>query len=401
LFIGHININRYKYFLNSLYIDYMSDIFQYLSDNANYQAFQNFNKEELQNYKEEKTMGLVGLGESLPAVGHLLSTTKNIYGKVSDIYEKGQNLVNKAKTAAENSQKAIVEGADKLDATAQKARNLVEGTVEKGETFAKDTLSRAKGVAGDITNEGERFAGNMRRAGGNIADEIAERSDPHSLLDSLSSVVKRGVNKGVNIVDQGLGKLQTKGAGFADERVKAMQGALEEGDPEAVAGLGERLPSSFKSLGSSFQKTGGQITDKFNEGATELKSIFQGTGEGALKEGQNVLAKTGQTIEKGVNEAGDALKASGSAIENTVKSGIGSTLDEGANIAKTAVSAGKEIAGEAVSTVAETVGAVASEAIPVVGDLVALGMGIYDLVHSFHDKPIIYQEARPVFNAGL
>jgi len=394
----------------------MSDIFQYLSDNANYQAFQNFNKEELQNYKEEKTMGLVGLGESLPAVGHLLSTGKNIYGKVSDIYEKGQNLVNKAQTAAENSQKAIVEGADKLDATAQKARNLVEGTVEKGETFAKDTFSKAKGIAGDITNEGERFAGNMiasgteqirpslmgwRRAGGNIADEIAERADPHSLLDSLSSVVKRGVNKGVNIVDQGLGKLQTKGAGFADERVKAMQGAVEEGDPEAVAGLGESLPSSFKSLGSSFQKTGGQITDKFNEGATEMTSIFKGTGEGALKEGQNVLAKTGQTIEKGVNEAGDALKASGSAIENTVKSGIGSTLEEGANIAKTAVSAGKEIAGEAVSAVGETLGAVASEAIPVVGDLVALGMGIYDLVHSFHDKPVIYQEAKPVLSMGL
>jgi hypothetical protein len=379
----------------------MTDIFQYLSDNANYQAFQNFNTEQLENYKEEKTMGLVGLGESLPAVGHLLSTTKNIYGKVSDIYEKGQNLVNKVQTGAENSQKAIVEGADKLDATAQKARNLVEGTAEKGESFAKDTLSRAKGIAGELTNEGQQFTGSIRRTATNTLEDISERADPHSLLDGLSSFVKRGVNKGVNIVDQGLGKLQTKGAGFADERVKAMQGALEEGDPEAVAGLGERLPSSFKSLGSSFQKAGGQINDKFNEGATELKSIFQGTGEGALKEGQNVLAKTGQTIEKGVNEAGDALKASGSAIENTVKSGIGSTLEEGANIAKTAVSAGKEIAGEAVSTVAETVGAVASEAIPVIGDVVALGMGIYDLVHSFHDKPVVYQEARPVLSMGL
>ena len=379
----------------------MSDIFQYLSDNANYQSLQNFNKEQLQDYKEEKTMSVVGFGESLPATAHLLSTAKNIYGKVTDIYGKGKSLMNKIESAPENLQKAIGEGADKLDATATKAKNLVEGTVEKGETFAKDTLSRAKGVAGEITDEGERFAGNMRRAGGNIADEIAERADPHSLLDSLSSVVKRGVNKGVNIVDQGLGKLQTKGAGFADERVKAMQGAVEEGDPEAVAGLGERLPSSFKSLGSSFQKTGGQVADKFNEGATELKTMVQGTGENVVKEGQNVLAKTGQTLEKGAGEAENILKSSGSAIENTVKSGIGSTLEEGANIAKTAVSAGKEIAGEAVSAVGETLGAVASEAIPVVGDLVALGMGIYDLVHSFHDKPVIYQEAKPVFNAGL
>jgi F0F1-type ATP synthase membrane subunit b/b' len=379
----------------------MSDIFQYLSDNANYQAFQNFNKEELQNYKEEKTMGLVGLGESLPAVGHILMTSKNIYNKVSDIYDKGKNLVDKVQTATENSQKALTDGVDRLEQTAQKAKDLVGDTVQKGETLAKNTAVRAKNIAGDIENEGERFTGNIRRTATNAIEDISERADPHSLLDGLSSFVKRGVNKGVSIIDEGLGRLQTKGAGFAENRVKAMQGAMEEGDPEQIAGLSDRLPSQLRSLGSTFQKTGGQVVDKFNDGATEMTSIFKGAGQGALQEGQNVLAKTGQTIEKGVNEAGDALKASGSAIENTVKTGISSTLEEGADIGKTAISAGKEIATEAVSTVAETVGTVASEAIPVVGDLVALGMGIYDIFHSFHDKPIIYQEAKPVLSVGL
>jgi len=379
----------------------MTDIFQYLSDNANYQSFQNFNSEQLENYKEEKTMSFIGLGESLPAVGHLIATGRNIVGKVSDIYTKGKELANKAQTAVENSQKALGEGADKLEATAQKAKTFVEGTVEKGETFAKNTISKAQNVAGDITSEGERFAGSMKRSAGGMADELSERADPQSLLDSLSSVVKRGANKAVSIVDGGVAKLQAKGADFADGRVRAMQGAVEEGDPETIAGLGDRLPSTFKSLGSSFQKTGGQVTDKLNDGATEMKSIFQGAGESAFKEGQNALTKTGQTIENSVNEATNTLKTSGLAIESSVKSGIGSTLEEGANIAKTAVSTGREIATEAVSTVAETLGTVASEAIPVVGDFVALGMGIYDIFHSFHDKPMIYQEARPIFNAGL
>jgi hypothetical protein len=93
-----------------------------------------------------------------------------------------------------------------------------------------------------------------------------------------------------------------------------------------------------------------------------------------------------QAGEKGVDEAANLGK---------------SVLSEGGGIVKGAVQGGKEIATDVAATVGETVGEVAAEAIPVIGDFAAIGLGIYDLVHSFADKPREYNVSRPTFAAGI
>ena len=73
----------------------MSDIYQYLSENSNYQNFLSSNKAEEDSSKEEKSMSLMGLAEASPMLAHMAYTVKNVVSKGSEIYAKASGLAAK------------------------------------------------------------------------------------------------------------------------------------------------------------------------------------------------------------------------------------------------------------------------------------------------------------------
>jgi hypothetical protein len=421
----------------------MSDIFQYLSENANYQSVLNMNKEENENYKEEKNMSLMGFAEASPMLAHLTSTAKNVYTKGSEIYTKASQLAEKSKTALANSQKAIEEGADKLKGTADKAQSLVEDTVNKSKSLIENTTDRAKGVVSNTIDqtkalgdnvvvkgkgaiqgaaeEGQQFVGKASSRASGLAEDVAERSDPHSMIDSFTSFVSKKANGAVKVVSDAKAKISGT---YGEKQSRVLQNQMDEADPESIAGLGERSPTTYiKPLADSLADASksdlyrgleeAEIRNPFSSGAlskgvegmgTEMKSVSSNAikeGQGLMNEGQNSLVKTGESLEKTGNEVMDAAKGTASNITKSATSAVSETVEEGSNAAKAAVQGAKAVGEEVASTVAETAGSVVAEAVPVIGDLVGIGMTIYDLVHSFADAPKIYSEARPVMAAGL
>jgi hypothetical protein len=55
----------------------------------------------------------------------------------------------------------------------------------------------------------------------------------------------------------------------------------------------------------------------------------------------------------------------------------------------------------AIKAVGTTVGEVAGETIPVVGELVSLGLTLYDIFHTASGRPSMQAIAHPVYSAGI
>lgn len=197
---------------------------------------------------------------------------------------------------------------------------------------------------------------------------------------------------GSNIAGKISGAVETKLTGAVNDLrgvIKTRIPSLDElssGASSNISKIGSNM--SKKMQMNEFERDPESELSSLNENrglVNSVRSIFRESGEktltgarGLAQEGMETAAKVGQ---EAVSEV--ASKASSIAAE------VGS---------KAAAAAG-EAAAEAVG---EGVAGAVSEAIPVVGELAMVGMGIYDIFKGTHEKtPIQTMMARPVYNAGL
>lgn len=221
-----------------------------------------------------------------------------------------------------------------------------------------EALNKTEAESGDIIkslsdNIGSKLSNIVQsKVSGAVNDLRGVIKAPTSSLDELSSRASSSISKvGTNMS-------------------KRLQMNEFDRDPESDLSSLEENRSLINNIRSVFRGTGEKISTSAEESMTSARGLAQ--------EGMESLSKVGQEAATEV-----ASKASSTASE-----------------------IGSKIAASTAETVAETIGEGAataiSEAIPVVGELAMVGTGIYDLIHSIHEKPqVVTMMARPVYNAGL
>lgn len=219
----------------------------------------------------------------------------------------------------------------------------------------------------------------------------------------IGSAVQEGASK----IESSVGKLK----GVGEEALDKGQSILGETAAKAESLVSQTADRIGASGSSMLNKAGNNMSQKMFQNEferdpesedvsmtenrdlfTKVKNIFR-DGETGTQETTQGLAEAGEGLGRDVLSAGKEALSVG-------KSALSEGAEAAENIASKAVGAASEAASAAVEA-GTTIGAVASEAIPVVGELAAIGFGIYDLIHSFADKPHIYNVARPVFAAGI
>jgi ABC-type glutathione transport system ATPase component len=122
---------------------------------------------------------------------------------------------------------------------------------------------------------------------------------------------------------------------------------------------------------------------------------------------RNTIQNVGEAVE---NTASN-LSARGQSVATGLQSRM-AELDPESHITDAFESAGRAATGAvegaaegAGTAAAETLGSVALEAVPVVGELAGLGFGLYSFFHSFDkpkvESPPVMGMARPIFSAGI
>lgn len=202
------------------------------------------------------------------------------------------------------------------------------------------------------------------------------------------------------------GKLTSAGENVAKEGESAISGAVE-GAEGAVKGLASEtlgaltsraegalsgVTSRLGDFSSSIRGIGNQLSERMRTNAFERDPEAEiASGE----ENMGILDKVQSVFRGGVSEASQ---------------GAESAISGATEAASTAVSGATEAATSAVSSVAEGVGTAVAEgvgslvadAIPVVGELSMLGLGIYDFVKGETAKaPVIQALAAPVLEKGI
>lgn len=212
-----------------------------------------------------------------------------------------------------------------------------------------------------------------------------------ALYNKISSTAENVASKAEDAVTEGESVLSSavEGArGVASETLSS----LTEG---AISGVTSRLGQ----FSSSIRGIGNQLSDRMRTNAFERDPEAELAGG---EENMSILDRAQSLFRGGVSEAGQGVESAVSGI----KGGISGAISEGSEAIQGAVSGATEAAsavGEGVATaVGETVGAIAAEAIPVVGEIGMLGLGIYDFVKSFTEKPPTVQAfAAPVLEKGV
>jgi len=213
------------------------------------------------------------------------------------------------------------------------------------------------------------------------------------------------------------GKLTSAGENAVTEGESAVSGAVE-GAEGAVRGLASEtlgaltsraegalsgVTSRLGEFSSSIRGIGNQLSERMRTNAFERDPEAEiASGE----ENMGILDRAQSLFRGGISEGENMVS---SAI-NGVRGAVSGAVSEGTEAATSAVSGAAEAATGAVSSVAEGVGtavaegigAVVADAIPVVGEIGMLGLGIYDFVKSFTEKPPPVQAfATPIFEKGI
>ena len=183
----------------------------------------------------------------------------------------------------------------------------------------------------------------------------------------------RGVLKGkIPSLDEISSSASSNVSKIGSNMSKKMQMNEFERDPESDLSSLTENKSLVDSVRSIFRNSGEKISTPLDA----EESV--GSVRGIAQEGMQQAAKIGQ-------EATSEITSKASSLASEI----------GSKAAETAAEAATEAVGEGVATAV-------SEAIPVVGELAMVGMGIYDIFKGTHDKPTpVPMMARPVYNAGL
>jgi hypothetical protein len=222
--------------------------------------------------------------------------------------------------------------------------------------------------------------------------------------------VEEGAQKIGKAVQQGASKIESavsdvKSAG--EEAVTKGQ-VLVEGTAEKAQSLVGETAERISSRGSTMlSKAGNNMSRKMLQNEferdPESENVSMEENRGLFTKVRSIF-RSGETgakdLSQGVDEASQMGRTALAEGAQLGKSALSEGAEIGSNVASKVATAGGEIA-SAGAEAGATIGAVASEAIPVVGELAGLAFGLYDIIHSFADKPHIYNVARPVFSAGI
>jgi len=224
----------------------------------------------------------------------------------------------------------------------------------------------------ELYNKGSEAVSKLKTAGIKV-DEALNQSEMEggdifqNIADKVASRVGSGVS---NLFNEASSNAISNVSKIGANMSKRLQMSEFERDPESeMASLNENrgLVDNVRSI---FRSTGEKITSTAEEGMTGARGIPNSMNIDGMMAARNIGEETASQI---------GSKVSSMAGEIGAKAG--------------------EVAAEAIGETA--VGAI-SEAVPVVGELAMVGMGIYDLFHGFHAKPTpVSMMARPVYNAGL
>jgi hypothetical protein len=220
----------------------------------------------------------------------------------------------------------------------------------------------------ELYNKGSEAVSKLKTAGIKV-DEALNQSEMEggdifqNIADKVASRVSSGAS---NLFNEASSNAISNVSKIGANMSKRLQMSEFERDPESeLASLNENrgLVDNVRSI---FRSTGEKISSTAEEGMTGARGIAQEGMAAAKNIGEEAASQIGSKVSSIAGEIG-------------AKAG--------------------EIAAEAIGETA--VGAI-SEAVPVVGELALVGMGIYDLFHGFHAKPTpVSMMARPVYNAGL
>lgn len=467
----------------------MSNLFDYLNENSQFQQLSQFGKEEQQAYEEKQGQGIQGIIESMPLASDVYSKGKEIYSKGKLIYEKGKEAVEKGQEAIgklkENVSKvkAVVEDtAEKGKAIVEKGKGLAKEAIEEGKglvgklkTIGEDTKKKIISKAQEFKSLGEDEVNNLKtKYGDRFTTELNKLNEQKSkyageLADKVNDKMKEVYAKRDELRTQ-LGREPTKEdlkpiedeftnykkdltskfndfstnleSGFKQKLSGAVEKAIEpetkittyndaksflqrnisdrgrkilssefERDPESEMASERLNPTAVEKVSSFFRQGYKQPIESAKGGLGELATKSSKTLEAIKSEGENIAKKGVQKVaglveEGGQRVAGLASKASGeiSQLGSEAVSKASSLASEAGSKAAELASRGASIAGEvagAASGAVESVGSIVSESIPVVGELAGLGLGLYDIIHSFGSKPHVYSVAKPTFASGL
>jgi hypothetical protein len=171
--------------------------------------------------------------------------------------------------------------------------------------------------------------------------------------------------------------------------------SLTSGVENVARNIGSEVSSRLGDFTSSIRGIGNQLSDRMRTNA------FERDPEAEIASGEDnmgILDRFQSVFRGGVSEGENAV----SGAVDSAKSAVSSAVSEGSEAVSGAVEGATSVAEGVGTAVAEGVGSLVADAIPVVGELSMLGLGIYDFVKGETAKaPVVQAFASPVLEKGI
>lgn len=226
-----------------------------------------------------------------------------------------------------------------------------------------------------------------------------------STVSDISDKVSGAVEKVSGAVEKVAGAPQTVETSV-NENLNNISGRLSDrlrtsafdADPEEGLASNEMNVSNFERVQQIFR--GGNLAEQAGEQAEGVVSRVSGLAEQAEGVVSGLASRVSGAVSGLAEQAETTVSGLASRAMGAVEEGV-SQLGE-KSIGEIASKVGSTVAEGVGEGIGEAVGVLASEAIPVVGELAAVGLGIYDLFKGITQKvPQIQAEAVPSFISGL
>jgi hypothetical protein len=251
-----------------------------------------------------------------------------------------------------------------------------------------------------------------QQMGRRVAQEDFERDDIAEVMPE-----KRGFIDTVTGIFRGGEKAGRGAVKYSKEEMADMRAEFNRLSGGARSEMAEARFQELKGIlnpKEAVQRVGAETSETLKTGEQAVKGVAKGlqrTVQGGLQEGEQMASKTVQAGKQFASETAQGLKTAGSEVLEEASTTARTAVSRGAGLASEAGELAKTTgtkalglgleAKEAVGETVESVGGIVGESIPVLGELAGIGLGLYDIIKGFGDKPHIYNEAKPVFTAGL
>jgi hypothetical protein len=251
-----------------------------------------------------------------------------------------------------------------------------------------------------------------QQMGRRVAQENFERDDIAEVMPE-----KRGFIDTVTGIFRGGEKAGRGAVKYSKEEMADMRAEFNRLSGGARSEMAEARFQELKGIlnpKEAVQRVGAEASETLESGEQAVKGVAKGlqrTVQGGLQEGQQMASKTLQAGKQFASETAQGLKTAGSEALEQASTTAKTAVSRGAGLASEAGELAKDTgtkalglgleAKEAVGETVSTVGGIISESVPLLGEITGIGLGLYDIIKGFGDKPHIYNEAKPVFTAGL